>query len=111
MGEAGMIRAGFFALTLLAAACTPPTEEKGEEPAQDPVSTAPMTRDEATAQDTCGAAAYRAMIGTSIAAASFPATPQIRVIMPGSVVTEDFRADRLNVIVDAGGNITALECY
>ncbi|HET9230353.1 MAG TPA: I78 family peptidase inhibitor [Vitreimonas sp.] len=106
-----MIRAGFFALTLLAAACTPPAEEKSEEPAQEPVSTAPTTREEATAQDTCGAAAYRAMIGTPIAAASFPATPQIRVVMPDSAVTEDFRADRLNVIVDASGNITALECY
>jgi hypothetical protein len=31
--------------------------------------------------------------------------------MPDSVVTQDFRADRLNVIVDASGNITALECY
>jgi hypothetical protein len=106
-----MIRAGFFALTLLAAACTPPAEEKAEEPAQEPVAAAPQTREEATAQDTCGAAQYRALIGTSIAAASFPATPQIRVIMPDSVVTQDFRADRLNVIVDASGNITALECY
>ena len=106
-----MIRAGFFALTLLASACAPPTEDKAEEPAQEPVAAAPTTREEATAQDTCGAAAYRAMIGTSIAAASFPATPQIRVIMPDSAVTEDFRADRLNVIVDASGNITALECY
>jgi hypothetical protein len=108
-----MIRAGFFALTLLAAACTPPASEDkaAEEPAQEPVAAAPTTREEATAQDTCGAAAYRAMIGTSIAAASFPATPQIRIIMPDSVVTQDFRADRLNVIVDASGNITALECY
>jgi hypothetical protein len=106
-----MIRAGFFALTLLAAACAPPTEDKAEEPAQEPVAAAPQTREEATAQDACGAAQYRAMIGTPIAAASFPATPSIRVIMPDSVVTQDFRADRLNVIVDASGNITALECY
>jgi hypothetical protein len=106
-----MIRAGFFALTLLAAACTPPSGEKADEPAQDPVAAAPQTREEATAEDTCGAAAYRAMIGTSIAAASFPATPNIRVIMPDSVVTQDFSAQRLNVIVDASGNISALECY
>ena len=106
-----MIRAGFFALTLLAAACTPPTEEEADEPAQEPVAVAPTTREEATAQDTCGAAAYRAMIGTPIAAASFPATPDIRVIMPDTPVTMDFRAERLNVIVDASGNITALECY
>jgi hypothetical protein len=106
-----MIRAGFLALTLLAAACTPPTDDKAAAPEPVDVSTAPTTREEATAQDTCGAAAYRAMIGTPIAAASFPATPQIRVVMPDSAVTQDFRADRLNVIVDASGNITALECY
>lgn len=106
-----MIRAGFFALALLAAACTPPAGEKTDEPTPDPVAAGPQTREEATAQDTCGAAGYRAMIGTSIAAVTFPATPNIRVIMPDSVVTEDFRPDRLNVIVDAAGNITALECY
>lgn len=106
-----MIRVGVFALALLAVACTPPAGDKADEPAPEPVTAGPQTREEATAQDTCGAAAYSAMIGTPIAAASFPATPQIRVIMPDSAVTEDFRPDRLNVIVDAGGNITALECY
>jgi len=106
-----MIRAGFFALTLLATACAPPAEEKADGPVEEPVAAGPQTREEATRQDTCGAAAYRSMIGTSIATASFPATPNIRVIMPDSVVTEDFRPERLNVIVDASGNITALECY
>lgn len=107
-----MIRAGFFALTLLATACTPPAaEDQPETPAQAPAAAAPTTREEATAQDTCGAAAYRGMIGTPLAATTFPATPNIRVIQPDTVVTQDFRADRLNVIVDASGVITALECY
>ena len=107
-----MIRASVFAFALLAAACTPPASDTPpEEPVGAETPAAPQTREEATAQDTCGAAAYRAMIGTPIAAASFPATPQIRVVMPDSAVTQDFRADRLNVIVDASGNITALECY
>lgn len=106
-----MVRTSVFALALLAAACTPPTADKGDEPTTDPVAAGPQTREEATAQDTCGAAAYSAMIGTSIAAASFPATPNIRVIMPDSMVTQDFRPDRLNVIVDASGTITSLECY
>lgn len=106
-----MIRAGFVALTLLAAACAPAAEDKAAgEPAQVPAA-APQTREEATAQDTCGAAAYRDMIGAPLAAASFPATPNIRVILPNTPVTLDFRAERLNVIVDASGNISALECY
>lgn len=106
-----MIRASLIALTLVAAACTPPAETPPEEPVAETPTAAPQTREEATAQDACGAAAYRAMVGTPIAAASFPATPAIRVIMPDTPVTMDFRADRLNVIVDASGNITALECY
>ena len=105
-----MIRASFFALALLAAACTPAAEDEAGVPAPAP-GAGPQTREEATAQDTCGAAQYSAMIGTPIAAASFPATPDIRVIMPDTAVTEDFRAGRLNVIVDAAGNITGLECY
>jgi hypothetical protein len=106
-----MIRAGFFALTLLAAACAPPAENKAEEPTQEPVVTAPQTREEATAQDSCGAAQYRAMIGTPIAAATFPSTPNIRVITPDMMVTQDFSAARLNVIVDTNGNISSLECF
>jgi hypothetical protein len=107
-----MIRAGFFAVTLLAAACAPPAvEDKAGGAAQEPAAPGPQTREQATAQDTCGAAAYRSMIGTPIAAASFPSTPDIRVIMPDTPVTMDFRAERLNVIVDASGSITSLECY
>jgi hypothetical protein len=51
------------------------------------------------------------MIGANIAAASFPADAGIRVIQPDTPVTEDFRPDRLNVITDANGVITSLECY
>lgn len=106
-----MIRASLIAVSLLAAACTPPAEDKAEEPAQEPVAAAPTTREEATAQDTCGAAQYRAMIGTPIAAASFPATPNIRVITPDMMITQDFSAERLNVIVGTDGNISSLECF
>jgi len=103
-----MIRASLAALALLATACAPPVSDT---PKGDPYEAGPQTREEATAQDTCGAAGYRGMIGTPLAAATFPATPNIRVIQPDSAVTEDFRPDRLNVIVDANGVITALECY
>lgn len=76
-----------------------------------PVATAPTTAAEATAQDTCGATQYRAMIGTNIAAATFPADGAIRIIQPNTPVTQDFSAQRLNVITDATGVITSLECY
>lgn len=108
-----MIRASVFAFALLAAACTPPASETPPEDAvvETPAPATPLTRAEATAQDTCGAAQYRAMIGTPITAATFPSDPNIRVIMPDSVVTEDFRVERLNVHVNSSGVIDALECY
>jgi hypothetical protein len=34
-----------------------------------------------------------------------------RVIGPETVVTDDFRPSRLNIITDASGVITALHCY
>ncbi|MEZ6023196.1 MAG: I78 family peptidase inhibitor [Hyphomonadaceae bacterium] len=102
-----MIRASLFAVALLAAACAPSnTTPPPDEPAAQP-----QTAAEATARDTCGASQYRTLIGAQIAAVTFPADSNIRVIMPDSMVTEDFRPDRLNVIVDTGGVITALECY
>lgn len=72
---------------------------------------APTNAAEATAQDTCGASQYQAMIGTNIAAATFPSEGNIRVIMPNQPVTQDFSAQRLNVVTDANGVITSLECY
>ncbi len=98
---------------LALAACGQTTPATTETPAivETPVAAAPTTAAEATAQDTCGASQYRAMIGTNIAAATFPADSGIRVIQPNTPVTQDFSAQRLNVIVDANGVITSLECY
>lgn len=102
------MRSVFLALGLMALAACGQTTATTEPPT--PPAT-PQTAAEATAQDTCGAARYSAMVGTNIAAATFPADAGIRVIQPDSIVTEDFRPDRLNVIVDANGVITSLECY
>ena len=100
------------ACVLALAACgqttTPPAAEA---PAAEAPVVAPTTAAEATAQDTCGAAQYRTMIGSNIAAVTFPADAGIRIIQPDTVVTQDFSAQRLNVIADASGIITSLECY
>ncbi|MBL8548111.1 MAG: hypothetical protein JNL81_16745 [Hyphomonadaceae bacterium] len=95
------------------AACGQTTAPTTETPTttETPVAAAPTTAAEATAQDTCGASQYRAMIGANIAAATFPADSGIRIIRPDTAVTQDFSAQRLNVITDANGVITSLECY
>jgi hypothetical protein len=109
-----MIRASVFALALFAAACTPPaTEDQPQQPTTEtPAQEAqamPQTAAEATAQDTCGARAYAQFVGQNIAAVTAPAG--VRTIAPDTIVTQDFRPDRLNIIVDAQGVIQRLECY
>lgn len=105
-----MIRASLIAFAVLAAACTPPAETP---PPEQPVAEqpAPQTAAEATAQDTCGAAQYRDLVGQNFAAVSLPAGNNIRIIQPDSMVTQDFSAERINMIVGADGIITAFECY
>ncbi len=108
-----MIRAALVVAALFVSACTqdqtpaPTTPEAIQEAAE----TMPQTREEATAQDTCGASQYRALIGSNFAAVTLPADSNVRIIQPDSVVTQDFRADRANIIVDANGIITGVECY
>jgi hypothetical protein len=70
---------------------------------------APQNADDATARNTCGARAFRDRIGTPVADMQVPAGA--RVIAPGTAVTDDFRSNRLNIITDADGVITALQCY
>lgn len=70
---------------------------------------APQNAEDATARNTCGARAYSDKIGTQVADMQVPATA--RVIAPGTAVTDDFRSNRLNIITDADGVITALQCY
>lgn len=102
-----LLTCAMFAL----AACGQPTTPTETPATTEPVAAEPLTAAEATAQDTCGASQYRAMVGSNIAAVTFPADSGIRIIQPDSAVTQDFSAQRLNVIVDATGIITGLECY
>lgn len=103
-----MIRVLVLSLALAGAACT---QSNPPQPPEETVSEGPQTAQEATAQDTCGASEYRSLIGANIAAVTLPADANIRVITPGTMVTEDFRPDRLNIIAGEDGVITSLECY
>lgn len=103
-----MIRASLVALALVAAACTPPAAEN-DAAAPDPAITSPQTREEATAQDACGAGAYQDRIGTNVG--QMDVQPGARVVGPDTMVTEDFRPDRLNILTDAQGVITGFACY
>lgn len=74
---------------------------------------------EATGSD-CGAAALQASIGKSVVGttaqdvkvggAPVQSKGVVRVIMPGDMVTQDFSEDRLNLEVDAAGNLVRAAC-
>ena len=108
-----MIRAVLFAsAALLAAACSQQTPPPAAPQTPAEVADAmPQTKEEATAQDTCDASLYASLIGSNFAAVTLPADANVRIIQPDSVVTQDFRAERANILVDAGGIITGVECY
>lgn len=112
------MRSLLMSLAALAAiaACGPTTTPAdtetpvAETPA--PPIAAPTNAAEATAQDACGAAAFQALVGTpasGINQASLPAGA--RVIMPNTMVTQDFNPARLNITVDANGNVASVSCY
>ncbi|TCQ00730.1 peptidase inhibitor I78 family protein [Sphingomonas sp. PP-F2F-A104-K0414] len=85
------------------AACTP-VEMRGQTPAAAPVATA------------CNAASLGDLVGkrASDARADVMQTRSgsrtLRWIAPNTAVTMDFRADRLNVYVDAKGRIERFTC-
>ena len=83
------------AVVFLAAACSQP------ETAAPPAASEPATA--------CGSNAHRDYTGKDIDTIQAPSNA--RIIRPGVPVTDDLRADRLNIIVDVDGVVTALECY
>ncbi|MFZ3585240.1 I78 family peptidase inhibitor [Loktanella sp. DJP18] len=79
----------------LLAACTPPV---------------PVTAPPDPGSDACGASGYQSLVGRPLAAATFPADLDMRIINPGEAVTMDYRADRLNVELDSAGIIQVVRC-
>ncbi len=63
------------------------------------------------ATDTCNMAQYAALVGKPSSDAGVPAaSTTVRIIKPGDQVTMDFQAARLNIEVDAAGNISGVRC-
>lgn len=72
----------------------------------------PQNAEEATAQDTCGMARFEHLIGadaSGIDQAALP--PRTRIITPDMMVTMDFSADRLNIMVGTDGKVGSLRCF
>ena len=95
------MRAALIAALLMAGCTTPPG---GAGP--------PENAEEATAQDTCGIAQFRHLIGTDASAidrSTLP--PRTRIITPDMMVTMDFSAERLNIMVGTDGKVGSMRCF
>ena len=95
----------FAALTLLAGCCCTP--KPATEVAPPPVAAQPRGE-----PDTCGRARFQNLIGTpadAIDRASLP--PGTRILTPTSIVTRDFRRERLNIMTGTDGKVSSLQCY
>jgi hypothetical protein len=105
------MRAMLICLAVIAAAAcsqTPPREA----PDGPPPASAPQTAEEATAQDSCGASRFRYLIGAPASEIDESALPEgARIITPDTMVTQDFRPDRLNIITGTDGRVGSLSCF
>ncbi len=60
--------------------------------------------------DECWAIGLQSLVGTSVAAATFPADAKTRIYEEGAPLTRDYRLDRLNIEYDKGGTIIRIWC-
>lgn len=60
--------------------------------------------------DGCDASASASLVGSNVAAVSFPAGMKVRIIRPGDVITMEYNPKRLNLVVDGDGTITRVYC-
>lgn len=104
-----LIAACAAALAACGQTTTPATTET---PATTTAPAAPTNAAEATAQDTCGAAAHQALIGTQASAIDLATLPAgTRIVTPETMVTQDFVPTRLNITTGTDGNVASLNCY
>jgi hypothetical protein len=76
-----------------------------------PQAAAPQTAEEATQADACGASRYAHLIGASAEQIDRAALPPRTRVEPNTMVTMDFSAERLNIIVGADGRVGSMRCF
>ena len=71
----------------------------------------PVAEPDHGAPQGCGAGRLAGWVGQPVAALDEQYLPStVRILAPGTPVTEDFSPSRLNVDVDAAGTITGFHC-
>lgn len=98
----------FISITLTPAFASISTEEMSQRPA--------MQKPGVRAADACGTHTVTRFVGADATPAVRNAITiasghdRIRWIKPGTAVTQDFRADRLNIILDQAGRVLTMRC-
>lgn len=101
---------------LLCAAYAPFTAMAMSQAPTPPSHVPPSSRPTLPQADTCGLGKVWSLIGTMAdvpgrsRAETLAGHGRIRWITPGTAITQDFRADRLNLILDDKGHIRTLRC-
>jgi hypothetical protein len=101
-----------LALGLVAACGSPPATYRDLDRMGQEYQRPPENAEQATDQDTCGAARFRNLIGTEASAIDRSTMPaNTRFITPGMMVTQDFSSTRLNVFVGVDGRVGSMRCF
>ena len=94
----------FFAVAALLAGCA-------SAPSAPAVPDAPDAAIPSSANDTCGASMYAELIGKPIDGKGVPGESRLnRHIRPGTQVTMDYIAQRMNIEADGAGVIQKINC-
>lgn len=104
------------ALLALSACATSPPAPAGSKPgslsrAQKPDEVPRPPVDTIDVTDACGAAGLQRFVGQPVKAPGVPLEgPSVRHIYPDTIVTMDFRANRLNIEMEKDGKIVKIRC-
>lgn len=60
--------------------------------------------------DTCGLDNYQGFIGQPVAAITYPAGDNVRVVQPGEILSQIYVADRVNLYVDEASVVQRIIC-
>ncbi len=109
------LRLGAFLAILLLTACGPDNAEVIED--KPAIGTLPsgantdsQTDEVAVGTEPCDLDPYRGLVGTNIAATTFPTGPRLRVFNIHDIVTRDYIPQRANIVYDNAGRITQVYC-
>ncbi len=101
-----------FALGVVAACGTAPQTYRDLDRMGQDYQRPPQNAEEATRQDTCGAARFRNLIGEEAATIDPETLPsRARIVTPEMMITQDFAPTRLNIIVGTDGRVGSLRCF